>query len=189
MKHMIMALGVLAFFGTTAQAESPRESFVKSWKGQTVVVKAILYSLIYNERGRLGNTRNGQRDGLLVVTSSNGEHLQFNGRQGRDTVVANDPELLVKKVHAAYEADALDVRSYRKLEPLAIHRFQPGVELVVSDVSIGRDEVKLEFVQSGGGKDVVTSLRVRWPLPLSPSLSERGPLEHLLRRFIETKQP
>ena len=189
MKQTIISLVVVACTATSVTAENPRDAFAKAWKGQTVVVKTMLYSLIYNERGKLGTTRSGRREGLLVVTSSNTEHLQFNGRQGRNTVTSKDPELLVKKVFAAYEPDALEVRSYRKLEPLAIHRFEPGVELVVSAVSIERDEVKLEFVQAKGAADAVTSLRVKWPLPISPSFSERVPLESLLRRFVDPKHP
>ena len=187
MKHPIIALVVLACMPTTVNAESPRQAFVSAWKGQSVVVKTALYSLVYNERGRLGNTRSGRREGLLVVTSPRGEHLQFDGRQGRDTVVATDPALLVKAVSAAYQGNALDVRSYRTIEPLAIEQFVPGAELVVTDVRIERDEVKLHLEQPDGSEDTTTSLRVKWPLPLSPSFSERGHLEDLLRRFVEIK--
>jgi hypothetical protein len=189
MKQAIIALLALAYVTTSVSAESPREAFVKAWKGQSVVVKTTLYSLVYNERGRLGNTRSGRREGVLVVTSPRGGHFQFDGRQGRGTVVANDPGLPVKAVSAEYERNALDARSYRKLEPLAIEQFVPGAELVVSDVRIERDVVKLEFGQPDGSKDTTTSLRVKWPLPLSPSFSERTNLEDLLRRFVEIKHP
>jgi hypothetical protein len=189
MKHTIILLFVLASMAVPVKADSPRQAFVKAWKGQAVLVKTALYSLVYNERGMLGNTRSGRREGLLVVTSARGGHLQFDGRQGRDTVVANDPALLVKAVSTAYEPNALEPRSYRKIEPLAIEQFVPGAELVVSDVHIDRDEVKLEFQQSDGNKDTSTSLRIKWPLPLSPSFNERDQLEKLLRRFIEFRQP
>ena len=189
MKHTIVALLALVGMTTPVTAESPRNAFVKAWKGQAVVVKTTLYSLVYNERGTLGNTRSGRREGLLVVTSSNDHHFQFDGRQGRGTVIAKDPALLVKAVSDAYQPDTLDIRSYRKLEPLAIEQFVPGAELVVRDVSIERDEVKLEFELSNGTEDTTTSLRVKWPLPLSPSFSERPNLEDLLRRFIEIKTP
>jgi hypothetical protein len=189
MKHTIIALLVLASMTTTVKAESPRQAFVKAWKGQSVVVKTALYTLVYNERGKLGNTRSGLTEGLLVVTSSRGGHLQFDGRQGRDTVVAEDPALLVKAVSEAYRGNALDVRSYRRLEPLAIEQFVAGAELVVSDVRIERDEVKLELEQPDGSKDSMTSLRVKWPLPLSPSFSERRQLEDLLRQFVEIRHP
>jgi len=190
MKHTIIIV-LLLFTGltSTVRSESPRQAFVKAWKGQSVVIKTTLYSLVYNERGMLGNTRSGRREGLLVVTSSRGGHLQFDGRQGRDTVVAKEPAQLVKAVFAAYEANALEPRPYRRLEPLAVEQFVPGAELVVRDVYIERDEVKLEFEQADGSKDTTTSLRVKWPLPLSPSFSERRHLEDLLRRFVEIRQP
>jgi hypothetical protein len=189
MKHTITVLLVLACVTATVRAENPRQAFVKAWKGQSVVVKSALYSLVYNERGLMGNTRGGRREGLLVVTSSSRGYFQFDGRQGRETVVVKDPGLLVKAVSDAYQPDALEPRSYRKLEPLAIEQFVPGAELVVSDVRIERDEVKLEFEQPDGSKDTTTSLRVKWPLPLSPSFSERRNVEDLLRRFVEMRQP
>ena len=189
MKPTIFSLLVLACLGTTVTAESPQRAFVKAWKGQPVVVKTALYSLVYNERGMLGNRRSGRREGLLVVTSSRDQHLQFDGRQGRHTVVATDPALLVEAVSAAYQADALDVRSYRKLEPLAIERFVPGAELVVRDVRLDRDMVTLELAEPGAGNDTMTSLRVKWPLPFSPSFSEREVLEDVVRRFLDIKHP
>jgi hypothetical protein len=189
MNHTIVALLVLACMPATAKAESSRQDFVKAWKGQVVVVKTALYSLVYNERGMLGNTRSGRREGLLVATWKSGEHLQFDGRQGRHTVVAKDPAALVKAVSTAYQGDALDVRSYRKIEPLTIERFEPGAELLVGDVRIERDGVTLEFDLPDGSEDTTTSLRVKWPLPLSSSFSERLHLQDLMRRFVDIKQP
>jgi len=189
MKHRIAALVMLACLGTAVEAESPQRAFVKAWTGQSVVLKRVVYSLVYNERGKLGTTHNGVRDGVLVATPLRGEYFQFDGRHGRDAVVAKDPDLLVRAVAAQYEPDSLDVRSYRKLEPLAVHRFEAGVELVVSDVSIERDEVKLEFVQAQGDEETLTSLRIKWPLPLSSSFGERPRVEDVLRRFVEIKNP
>jgi hypothetical protein len=188
MKPLIVGLIVLGCLGATVEADSPQRAFAKAWTGRPVVLKRVLYSLIYNERGKLGTTRSGQREGLLVTTPLRGDYFQFDGRQARDTVVANNPDLLVKAVFTEYEPDALEVRSYRKLDPLAVHRFEPGVELIVSDVRVDRDEVKFEFVQPGG-KDKLTSLRIKWPLPLSPAFEERSPLEDVLRRFVEIKNP
>jgi hypothetical protein len=189
MKQIIVGCIVLACMGTTVGAESPQRAFVKAWNGQSVVLKRMLYSLIYNERGKLGTTRSGQREGLLVTTPLRGEYFQFDGRQARDTVVTNHPDSLVKAVLMQYEADSMDVRSYRKLEPLAVHRFEPGIELVVSDVRIERDEVTLEFVEPNGGKDAVTSLRIKWPLPLAPAFGERAAVEDVLQRFVDIKHP
>lgn len=188
MKHLIVGLIVLTGTSITVEAETPQQkAFVKSWSGQPVVLKRVLYSLIYNERGKLGTTRSGRREGLLVTTPLRGDYFQFDGRQARDSVVTNNPDQLVKAVFTEYEPDALDVRPYRKLDPLAVHRFEPGIELVISEVRIEPDEVRFEFVEPGGSKDAVTSLRIKWPLPLSPSFGERPPLEDVLLRFVEKK--
>ena len=101
-----------------AATETPQQAFVKRWEGQPVVVKQTLYTLVYNERGRLGNTRSGKRDGLTVVTPSAGTYLQFDGRQGRDDVVERQPQKVVEAVSVAYQPDSLDIRPYRKVEPV-----------------------------------------------------------------------
>ena len=172
---------------TAVAADSQRQAFVKAWKGQPVIVKSTLYSLVYNERATLGNMRRGMRDGLLVVTASNRSHLQFDGRQGRETVASVDAGALIKAVSTAYQGDALDVRSYRRLEPVAIEQFVPGAELVVSDVQVESDVVTLELQPADGSKDTMTSLRVKWPMPLSASFNERVQLEGLMRQFVEIR--
>ncbi len=107
-------------------AESPQQAFVKSWEGQDVVVKQTLYALVYNERGRLGNTYGARRDGLTVVTPNQGVYFQFDGRQGRDEVIQRDPQKILEAVNVEYQGDGLDVRSYRKLEALVLTRYDPG---------------------------------------------------------------
>src|SRR5213592_3431387 len=67
-------------------AESPQRIYARTWEGKTVVLKRVLYTLVYNERGLLGNVRSGRRDGLTVLTSSRGMYFQFDGRQGKDAV-------------------------------------------------------------------------------------------------------
>ena len=51
--------------------------------------------------------------------------------------------------------------------------------------------VKLVFASSSGidgDQDPFTSLTVKWPVPLSKSLTERESIETLIRRFVEIKQ-
>jgi hypothetical protein len=189
MRRPTIAVLALVSMTTAVAAESPRQAFVKAWKGQPVVVKATLYSLVYNERGTLGNMRRGLRDGLLVVTSGSGSHLQFDGRQGRETVTSADAAALIKGVSTAYQGDALDVRSYRRLEPVAIEQFVPGAELVVRDVHVESDVVTLELLPADGSKDTMTSLRVKWPMPLSSSFNERAQLDAIVRRFLAVRRP
>ncbi len=183
----MIALVAVVCMATAVAADSPRQAFVKAWKGRPVTVRSTLYSLVYNERGTLGNMRRGLRDGLLVVTSPRRSHLQFDGRQGRETVASADAAALVKAVSTTYHGDALDVRSYRRLEPVAIEQFVPGAELVVSDVHVESDVVTLELQPADGSKDTMTSLRVKWPIPLSPSFNERVQLETIVRQYVEIK--
>jgi hypothetical protein len=187
MQRALIFVFALASAGATLLAESPQQAFVKGWEGRTVTVKATLYSLVYNERGKLGTSRAGLREGLIVATPSQGAYLQFDGRQGRGEVTQHDPQRLVAAVNKAYEADVLDVRQYRKLEAVAIDRYDPGVELLVTDVRVDRDQVRFEFATAGGA-EAVTGIRVKWPVPLSGSFSERDLVEGLLLRFVEIKQ-
>jgi len=187
-----LAIGALVCaMAITASAETPQQAFARHWQGKAVVLKQSLYTLVYNERGRLGNMRNNRRDGLTVVTPSNGVYYQFDGRQGRDEVMQRQPTGMVEAVDVAYQPDSLDVRAYRKVEPIVINRYDPGAELVIGRVQIERDIVRLAFVQSAGADtdDPLTSLTVKWPVPLSKSLSEADILEGLIRQFFDFAAP
>jgi len=187
-RQLALVIAFVSAVSGVSAGDRPQESFVKTWQGRRVVVRRTLFSLVYNERGLLGNTYSGKRDGLTVVTPSEGAYLQFDGRQGRDDVVGHDPQGMIRAVAEAYDGDALDVRQYRRVEPLLIARYEPGVELLVDRVRLGRDTVKLSFVQRGGpdGDDVpVTSLTIKWPVPLSKSFSERALIEQLILPYVD----
>ena len=50
--------------------------------------------------------------------------------------------------------------------------------------------MKIDLVQltsPDGGQDAVTSITVKWPAPISKSLSERSVIEHTFRGFIDIK--
>ena len=174
---------MLAAATATGAADSPQQTFVKAWEGRAVTVKSTLHSLIYNERGKLGTRRSGLREGLLVVTPSQGAYFQFDGRQGRGEVVRTNLQGFVAAVNAEYERDALDVRPYRKLEAIAINRVDPGAALLVVAVRVDRDEVRFELASKGG--DAVTGIRVKWPVPWSKSFTERALVESVLQQFLE----
>lgn len=172
-------------------AESPQQAFVKNWEGQDVIVKQTLYALVYKERGRLGTTHDARRDGLTVVTPNQGVYFQFDGRQGRDEVIRRDPQKILEAVNVEYQGDALEVRSYRKLEAMFLTRYDPGARMIVKSVKIDRDTVRLGFAEAAGSNgedDLAATLTVKWPIPLSKSLSERGLIENLIRRFIDVKE-
>jgi hypothetical protein len=184
----VVLVALATVLSAKAATETPQQAFVKRWEGQPVVVKQTLYTLVYNERGRLGNTRSGKRDGLTVVTPSAGTYLQFDGRQGRDDVVERQPQKVVEAVSVAYQPDSLDIRSYRKVEPVLMMRHDAGAELVVRSVHVERDTVKFSFTQGpaqGADEDPITALTVKWPIPLSKSFSERELVENLIRQFVD----
>jgi hypothetical protein len=173
-------------------SDSPQDAFAKRWEGKSVMVRHPLYSLVYNERGKLGNTRSNRRDGLTVVTASGGMYFQFDGRQSRNDVVGRDPQRIVDAVAVEYQPDSLDARPYRRIEPLLLSRYDPGVELLVKNVRFDRDSVRLTFARPGGPEssdDTATSLTVKWPAPLSKSFSERDLVEDLIRRFVDFTTP
>jgi hypothetical protein len=169
-------------------ADSPQQEFVKGWEGQDVVVKQTLYALVYNERGRLGNTHDARRDGLTVVTPNQGVYFQFDGRQGRDEVIQRDPQKILEAVNAEYQGDGLEVRSYRKLEALHLTRYDPGARMMVKSVKIDKDAVRLGFGLVAGSSspdDLAATLTVKWPVPISKAFTERPLIENLLRKYVD----
>jgi hypothetical protein len=186
MKTSLLVLLTVVALVTPAAAQNPQQSFAKAWEGRRVTVRAPIYTLVYNERGKLGTRRDGLREGLTVATASGASYLQFDGRQGRETVVQQDPRLVLAAVNAAYEADALDVRAYRKLEALAVRRCDPGLPLQVMAVRMERNEVRLDLARPGG-VEAITTLRVKWPTPLSKAFDERQPIEDVIQQFLDVQ--
>jgi hypothetical protein len=175
--------------GSIVAAETPQRAFTADWQGRSVVIRQRLYSLVYNERGKLGNTYNGRREGLVVVTPQDGVFYVFPARHNRDDVSMRDLGGMIEAVDREYVPDALDVRGYRKVEPLSLAQYDPGGELVVARAEVLKDMVRLTFSQAGGPDrdDPVSSLTVRWPLPLSKSFTERAQIEQLIGRYVERR--
>jgi hypothetical protein len=185
----LVAVGALLPMHITA-TNAPQQIFARGWEGQSVVLKQDLYTLVYNERGKLGTTRNGRRDGLMVATPSSGAYLQFDGRQGKDDVVDRQPQRIFDAVNAAYTPDSLEVRAYRKVEPIVIHRYGKGVELIVSRVRVDRSTVRVSFVQtpaSDPDADPSTSLTIKWPVPFNSSFTESALVNDLIRQFVDVR--
>ena len=189
MKVAVVAVALAAAASTRIAAENPQQTFAKAWEGRSVLVRQSLYTLVYHERGKLGKTRINRRDGLTVVTPSQGIYFQFDGRQGRDDVVEPSAERIPDAVDLAYQSDSLDIRSYRKVEPVVLERYDPGGELIVLTARVDVDAVRLAFGRLDGvdAESAVTWLTVKWPVPLSKSFSERDAVENLILRFVGFK--
>jgi len=189
--RVTLAFTVLATaVSAVATAENPQQAFAKNWEGRTVVLKQTLYTLVYDERSRIGMVREGKRDGLTVVTPSEGTYLQFDGRRGRDDIKETEPQRLKDAVATAYVGESLlALEASRTIEPIVINRHEAGVECVVRKILLSRYTVRLVFASGiDGDQDPFTSLTVKWPVPLSKSLTERESIENLIRRFVEIKQ-
>jgi hypothetical protein len=185
-------LVVASALSAASAAESPQLAFSRSWEGREVRVKRTLYTLVYNERGRLGNSYSGKREGLTVLTPYDGIYFQFEGRYGRQDIVVRNPQEIIDAVAVEYQGDTLEVRSYRKVDPLMLARYDPGVALVVTKVQFARNTVKLMLAESTGSgvkENSETAFSVKWPTPLSKSLSERQLIEGLLGWFIDGADP
>jgi hypothetical protein len=193
LSRVTSALVVLASAVSVLSAgENAQQAFAKNWEGRTVVLKQTLYTLVYDERSRIGMVREGKRDGLTVVTPFEGTYLQFDGRRGRDDIKETEPQRLKDAVATSYISDALfELEASRTIVPILVKRHDAGVECVVRKVQLDRYSVKLLLASPGGvdgDQDSLTSLTVKWPVPLSKSLSERDSIENLIRRFVEIKQ-
>ena len=174
-----------------AAADSPQRAFARSWEGRIVVLKQPLYTLVYDERSRIGKVQAGKRDGLTVVTPFEGTYLQFDGRRGRDDIKDTQPQRLRESVATAYVGESqFELEASQTIQPVLVNRHEAGVECVVRKIEMGRYTVRLVFTSTSGidgDQDPLTSLTVKWPVPLSKSLTERVSIENLIRRFVEIK--
>jgi hypothetical protein len=191
--RVTLAFTVLATaVSAVAAAENPQQAFARSWEGKAVVLKQPLYTLVYDERNRIGKVQTDKREGLTVVTPFEGTYLQFDARRGRDDIKDTEPQRLKDAVATAYVGESLlALEASRTIEPVVVNRHDPGVECVVKKILMDRYMVRLVFASRGGiggDQDPLTSLTVKWPIPLSKSLTERVLIENLIRRFVELKQ-
>ncbi len=188
LRALTVAMLLTALAGVAAGADQARKAFVDSWRGRRVEVKRTLYTLVYNERGRLGRVWNDKREGLVVVTPSAGSYLQFDGRDSEEDIVARDAQQVVDRIGESYRrSEPLEVGFYLRVEPLLVATYQPGGILVVRDVQFERNRVRVSFASVGSDvppDQIATSLTVQWPTDLSPSFTERPLIEDLIRQFV-----
>ena len=187
-RHLVPALVLASTIATLSAASNPKEDFVATWEGQTVVLKQRLHTLAYRERGRLGKSSD-KRDGLFVVTPFQGTYYQFDGRQSKEDIRSADPQSLAASILTMYVSDALDVREYHKVEPLLVTIYEPGVELIVSTVQIDRERLRLTFSDPRVAEpQTATSLLVQWPAPFSRGFTERPAIEAIILKYIQPRQ-
>jgi len=187
---LAILLGVL--LSIPVAANQGRKSFVEDWQGKRVGIKKTLFTLVYDEHGRMGKTSRNKREGLTVVTPSNGVFLRFAGRDSEEDIVSAEPEEIVQLINVAYRrSSAFDEGFFQRIEPMVVARYEPGGTLVVRQVRIDRDRVRLTFAKAAdeepsGADEVATELTIQWPIALSSGLTERPQIETLIRQFVYT---
>jgi hypothetical protein len=160
--------------------------FTRAWDGRRVVVKSALYSVLYDEVGRLGKHYRGKLAGLTVATHA-GQHYEFDGPGSDEDIAEETPDRVMDQMSARfYRSSHLELSNVKAITPRVLRRFDPGVTLIVESVKVERNRIRFEFSQSGDAKNAfATSLIVEWPSPLSKEFQERPGIEGMIRRFVD----
>jgi hypothetical protein len=186
-----LATGLVVSAAVLQAADPARKSFADSWRGKRVEVKRILYTLIYNEQGKLGKVTHDRREGLVVATPSSGTYCQFDGRDSEADIVAPDPQHIVDRIGEVYRrTEPLEIGFYLRIEPLLVVAYEPHGTLVVRDAQVDRNRVRLFFGSLAPDvprDEVATTLTVQWPADFAPAFTERPLVEDLIRQFVDDR--
>jgi hypothetical protein len=186
-----IALGLVAPIGVLHAADQTRKLFADSWRGRRVEIRRTLFTLVYNERGKLGNVHHGQREGLAVITPSSGSYLQFDGRDGENDIASGDPQQIVDRIGEIYRRQqALEIGFYLRIEPVIVVRYEARGALIVRDVQVDRNRVRVLFGSAAADAprdEIATSLTVQWPTDFSPGFTERPLVEDAIRQYVDER--
>ncbi len=166
-------------------AENPLKAFAKAWKDRRVVLTQTLYTVRYDEVGRMGITYRGKLAGLSVATPT-GSYFEFDAGPD-ESINDRDPIRVFNLMKTRYRrALHLDVGTVAKITPIVLTRYEPGVTLVVHGVDLERDMVRLAFrrTEPSDYQGFATALTVRWPVPFSRAFTERALVERVVSRFV-----
>lgn len=185
---ILSVLIVAAAISLDAAESSAKKTFVTAWEGRNIVLTQPLYSLVYDERSRfLPSVKKQGKIAGLTVTTPGGTYYQFEAlRDSEEDIIERDPNRVIATLRNQYRrATHLDIGSVQDVEGLMLVRYEAGVELIVGKVQVERDRVRLSFHKDR--KDAVTTLTVKWPVPLSNDLTEAPLIEDLLARFVSQR--
>jgi hypothetical protein len=161
--------------------------FTKTWNGRRVVVKTELYTVVYDEVGRLGRHYRGKRAGLTIATTR-GQFYEFDGPGSGDDIAETTPNGVMSQMDVGFHrSNHLDLSSVKTITPHVLRQYAPGVTLIVDSVKMEpkRNRIRIEFRQSGHEADgFATSLTVEWHAPFSEIFREREAIEGVIRRFV-----
>jgi hypothetical protein len=184
---LTLSVALAAAASPHAAERSGKKAFLSAWVGRSVVVKRMLYSIVYDERSRVVPLFKHQDrvTGLTVVTPTGASYYQFDARRdSEEDIIDNDPNGIVSKMRTQYlRSMNLDIGTSHDVEPLVLVQYSPGVEFIVRNIRIDRDRVRLHLHKAGQG-DLATTLTVKWPTPLSDELTESSLIDAALARFV-----
>jgi hypothetical protein len=185
---LILALMSAAVVGQAhATDRAGRKAFQAAWVGQSVVVKRVLYSVVFDERQRALPIvkRRDRVTGLTVATPTGTSYYQFEARRDSEKdIIAHEPEGVVSQMRDQYlRSRHLDTGAAQDVEPEMLVQYAPGAALVVGKVQIDRDSVRLHLYMDGAA-DLATTLTIKFPLPLSKELSEAALIEDAIGQFV-----
>jgi hypothetical protein len=188
LRLMLIVLVALAAAASPHAAErSGKKAFQDAWVGRRVVVKRVLYSVVFDERSRVVPLikHRDRVSGLTVVTPTGTSYYQFDARRdSEDDIVDQDPDRIVSEMKKQYfRTMYLDNGAVQDIEPLMLVRYSPGVAFIVRKVQIDRDRVRLHFHKDGEA-DLATTLTVKFPTPLSNEFTESPLIDDALTRFV-----
>jgi hypothetical protein len=149
------------------------------------VVKSPLYSVLYDEVGRMGKHYRGKLAGMTVATHA-GQHHEFDGPGSEEDIAEPTPNDVMSQMSARfYRSSHLELSSVKAITPRMLRQYDPGVVLLVDSVKVDRNRIRFEFSEAGDEKKrFATSLTIEWPAPLSKEFRERQAIEDMLRRFV-----
>ena len=186
---VLSVLVVAAAISVDAAGPSAKKTFVTAWEDRRIVLTQPLYSIVYDERRRfLPALKKRDKVTGLTVTTPSATYYQFEAlRDSEEDIIERDPNRVVSTLRNQYRRDMhLDLGTVQDVEPLMLVRYDPGVELLVGDVQIERDRVRLSFHKERKA-DRVTTLTVKWPVPLSNEFTEAPLIEDVLARFVSRR--
>jgi hypothetical protein len=191
MRIFIAAVAVLVMSSPVVSGPDARKAFAESWRGKRVELRKTLYTLVYNERGKLGKVYHDKREGLVVATPSAGTYFQFDGRDSELDIVGRDPQQIIDRIGEVYRrSETLEIGFYLRIEPLLVVTYQPRGLLVVKDVSVERNRVRVSFTTAAPDAppdQLATALTIQWPTDFSTALTERSSIEGLIRQFVDDR--
>jgi hypothetical protein len=181
----VICLSVPGGIASLAAAEAPAAAFRNAWEGRRVVVQRPLFTLVFDELGRIGATHKNKREGLTVVTPSKGTYYLFGGRQSIDDLVNTDPDRLFDQIRASYKRNQhLQVGFTQTVTPLHLIQYVRGIELLVRRVDMSRASIQFVLHKVDPAGEYATSLRVEWPAPISSDFTERSEIERVVNQFL-----